>query len=112
MANCLKGNREGDLVLVYHEEKPTVYARIESIEPDIKKDWYQVTLLLLTMPAHAVTWILRRSYLDGGGFTMGGQAMRMERVEPASAGRNPQGDHRSPSKNDRSPRIIPFKKRS
>jgi hypothetical protein len=43
-------NIEGDLVLIYFKDEPGVYARIERIEPDIKKEWYQVTLLLLTIP--------------------------------------------------------------
>jgi hypothetical protein len=55
--------------------------RIEAIEPDIKKDWYQVTLLFLTIPAQTVTWILREAYIHGELFTMGGQPVRLERVE-------------------------------
>ena len=51
----------GEIVLVHYQEQPTVYARIESIEPDIKKDWYKLKLLLLTIPPHEVTWILRES---------------------------------------------------
>ena len=57
------------------------YARIEGINPDIKKDWYQVTLLLLTIPAQSVTWILRDEYINGASFTMGGQSMRLEKVK-------------------------------
>jgi hypothetical protein len=59
MTNDKHTRREGDLVLIYHQEKPAVYARIEAIEADVKRDWYQVTLLLLTIPAQTVTWILR-----------------------------------------------------
>jgi hypothetical protein len=47
-------NREGDLVLIYYEDNPAVYARIDSVEPDTKKNWYQVTILLLTVPAQTV----------------------------------------------------------
>ncbi len=36
-----------DVVLIYLQEKPLSYARIESIEPDHKRGWYQVKLLLL-----------------------------------------------------------------
>ena len=49
-------NCEGDVVIVHHEDKPALYARIESIGPDIKKDWFRVTLLLLTMSSRTVTW--------------------------------------------------------
>ena len=73
--------REGDVVLVHYQEKPASYARIETIEPDIKKGWYQVTFLLLTLPAQTVTWILRDEYINGGSFTMGGQPMRLEKVK-------------------------------
>ena len=37
-------NIEGDVVLVYFQEKPVFYARIESIMPDMKKNWYQVKI--------------------------------------------------------------------
>jgi len=46
-----KMNAEGDIVLIHYQDKPTVYARIEHIEVDVIKDWYQITLLLLTIPA-------------------------------------------------------------
>ncbi|UCF56031.1 MAG: hypothetical protein JSW15_07945 [Deltaproteobacteria bacterium] len=73
-------NREGDIVLLYYQDKPAAYARIEAIEPDKKKVWYQVTLLLLTIPAQIVTWILREEYINGAIFSMGGQSMRLEEV--------------------------------
>jgi len=62
------------------------YARIEAIEPDMKKDWYQVTLLFLTIPAQTVTWILREAYIQGELFTMGGQPVRLEKVEKEKRG--------------------------
>jgi len=74
-------NIEGDIVLVYYKDQPGVYGRIEKIEPDIKKDWYQVTLLLLTIPHQVVTWILKEEYINGGEFTMGGNSMRIEKIE-------------------------------
>lgn len=76
-------NTIGDLVLIHFQDKPAVYGRIEAIEPDVKRDWYQVTLLLLTLPVQTVTWILREAYINGEPFTMGGQPMRLERVAGA-----------------------------
>ena len=73
--------KAGDLVLVYHDEKPVVYARVEAIEFDVKKDWYQLTLLLLSIPAQTVTWILKESYIDGESFTMAGVPMKIEEVK-------------------------------
>jgi hypothetical protein len=72
---------ENDLVLIYFEDKPLTYARIEGILPDSKKDWYHVKLLLLQVPLQVVTWILRDVYISGTEFTMNGKKMRLEKVE-------------------------------
>jgi len=72
---------ENDLVLIYFEDKPLAFARIESILPDSKKDWYHVKLLLLQVPLQAVTWILKDVYINGTEFTMNGKRMRLEKVE-------------------------------
>lgn len=96
-------NLEGDLVLIYYQDNPAVYARIEGIEPDIKKDWYRVTLLLLTIPAQTVTWILREEYINGTSFTMSGQSMKLEGVKRVS---------KSPGRKDtdKPAKVLPFKK--
>jgi hypothetical protein len=73
---------ENDIVLIYFEENPLVFARIESILPDAKPDWYHVTFLLLQVPPQVVTWILRDVYVNGETFTMDGKQMRLELVEP------------------------------
>ena len=105
-------NREGDVVLVHHEDKPALYARIEAIEADIKKGWFRVTLLLLAMPAQTVTWVLREEYINGDPFTMGGQAMRLEKVKRIELPGEQKEKVRSPGKKrkDKSGRVIPFKK--
>ena len=110
------GNQEGDVVLIHYRDKPMAYARIEAIEPDVKKDWYQVTLLFLTVPAQTVTWILREAYIHGDPFTMGGQPVRLERVEKQKPGAkevNPEEEGQM--RENRQPRVqpmkvIPFKK--
>jgi hypothetical protein len=71
---------EKDLVLIYFEDNPLSFARIESISPDSKPEWYHVTLLLLQVPIQLVTWILRDIYIDGSEFTMNGKRMRLEKV--------------------------------
>jgi hypothetical protein len=73
-------NTENDIVLIYLENSPLAFARIESIEPDIKRDWFQTKLLLLQIPLQVVTWILRDVYINGETFTMGGKEMRLEKV--------------------------------
>ena len=75
-----------DLVLIHFEDQPLLFARIETIEPDVKKDWYQVTLLFLRQPLQTATWILRAAYIDGAEFTMDGKRVRLEPVvSPVSA---------------------------
>ncbi len=66
--------------MIHYQNQPALFARIDGIEPDMKKDWYQVTLLLLTVPPHSVTWILREEYVNGAEFTMGGVAMKLQPV--------------------------------
>ena len=72
---------ENDLVLIYFEDKPLVFARIESILADSKKDWYRVKLLLLQVPLQVVAWILKEAYINGTEFTMNGKRMRLKKVE-------------------------------
>lgn len=79
--------KENDVVLIYFENQPMSFARIEDIFPDIKKDWYHVKLLLLQIPLQVVTWILRDNYINGQEFTMGGKKIRLESVTcPEDAG--------------------------
>lgn len=97
----------GELVLIHYQEQPAVYARIEAVEPDIKKDWFRVTLLLLTIPAQEVTWILRESYVDGAEFTMGGRPVRLAEV-PRPAAVEPDRDREPPREGEKG-RVIPFR---
>lgn len=83
---------EGDIVLIYFEDKPLSFARVEEILPDSKRSWYHVRLLMLQVPVHTITWILRDSYIDGAEFTMNGKRIRMEVVvcpdEPDDPGKD------------------------
>lgn len=71
---------ENDIVLIYFEDHPLGFARIEQILPDNKPDWYHVKLLMLQVPLQVVTWILRDRYIAGDEFTMNGKRMRLEKV--------------------------------
>ncbi len=81
--------QEKDVVLIYFENSPMAFARIESITADHKRGWYHVKFLLLQIPCEPVTWILRDVYIDGEEFTMNGKKMRIEKVvcpeEPSEA---------------------------
>jgi hypothetical protein len=107
-------NCEGDVVLIYYQDKPTMYARIEAIEPDIKKEWYRVTLLLLTVPSQIITWILREEYIDGSPFTMGGNSVMIKKVDRVSIKETSQSEERATQSKEegKSSNVIPFKNSS
>ncbi|MCW7753185.1 hypothetical protein OOT00_04200 [Desulfobotulus sp. H1] len=75
----------GDIVLIYFEDQPTSYARVDNIEADVKRDWYQLTMTLLQPPSppESITWILRDTYINGDEFTMQGKRIRLEKLEPS-----------------------------
>lgn len=104
-----------DLVLIYLENQPLSFARIEAIESDIKPEWYQVKLLLLQLPLSVATWILRAAYINGEEFTMGGKQMRLEKVlapdmpdlrEKENAEANQPKTHSDESPGTQKPKII------
>ena len=105
---------ENDLVLIYFEDNPLSFARVESILPDSKPDWYHVKLLLLQIPPRVVTWILRDVYINGTEFTMNGKRMRLEKVvvpeEPqASEPMKEQKEKNKPPKDTETAKVISLK---
>lgn len=80
--------QEGSIVLIYFNEKPQFFARIEQITPDVKQDWYVVTMKPFFMisstekPADNIDWTLRDIYINGEQFTMNGTPTRLEEVPP------------------------------
>jgi hypothetical protein len=103
--------QENDLVLIYFEDMPMSFARIEDILPDSKPDWYHVKLLLLQIPPQIVTWILRDVYINGAEFTMNGKRMRMEKVvvpqeSPSPEPKEKSGEKRETAQNAGDAKVI------
>ena len=103
----------GDLLLAYVADKPAFFARIESIDPDAKSGWYQVSLLVLQVPLAQVTWILRPEYIDGASFTMGGKKVQLEpvvappgRPPPIQEGGSRKGDKELPAPKREKGKVI------
>lgn len=71
-----------DLVLVHLDRRPAFFARVNDITPDVKKGWYQVELLALTLPPQTLMWILEEGHIQGEEFTMGGRPVRLEPIPP------------------------------
>jgi len=91
-----------DLVLIYLDRKPAFYARLNDLRPDVKRGWYQVELLVLSLPPQSVVWILEESQINGEEFTMGGRPVRLELIPPKPP---PQPEASPPS---RPGKIIPL----
>lgn len=104
----------GDVVLIHFKEEPSFFARIDSIEPDIKKDWFHVKLLILAIPLTTVTWILREEYLNGVPFTMEGNPLRIEPVRPLdtdSYEREDKTEIPEGTRTAKGSKVVPFAKR-
>ena len=106
--------QENDLVLIYLEDKPLIFARIEGILADHKPDWFHVKLLLLQIPPQVVTWILRDTYVNGTEFTMNGKRMRMEKIVVPEEPRPPEDlqkkeDKSKPDKESGNAKVISLK---
>lgn len=71
---------ERDVILVYIDNNPAFFARIENITPDVRKGWWRVKLLILQIPLMVTTWILDNEQIRGVDFTMGGTPIRIEKV--------------------------------
>ncbi|MBL0717579.1 MAG: hypothetical protein JJV89_05980 [Desulfosarcina sp.] len=93
-------SQENDIVLIYCEDQPLAFARIEEILPDHKNDWYHVKMLILQIPLQTVTWLLRTAYIEGVEFTMDGKKMRLEAIT------SPEEDKKIP------PPVKPKKKKT
>ena len=102
---------ENEIVLIYLEDQPLSFARIEGIEPDNKPNWYHVRLLLLQVPLQVVTWILRDEYIDGTEFTMNSKRMRLEKVEVPEQSREPEqnGESTPPTPKKSGGKLIALK---
>jgi hypothetical protein len=74
-----------DLVLVHMDRKPAFYARINDINPDVKRGWYQVELLALMLPPQTLVWILEESHLSGEEFSMGNRPVQLVLIPPKPA---------------------------
>ncbi len=75
-----RGTGPGDLVLIHLQGRPATFARVEDIRAQGRPGWFFCDLLVLTVPPQPMTWILEREQIDGVGFTMGGQPVRIERA--------------------------------
>ena len=96
-----------DIILIYFENEPIGFARIEDIQPDKKKDWYHITLLLLQNPPDITTWILKAEYINGTEFTMSGKNVRIEKVEsPYKRKKEKEPENQNKTQKEKSGKVV------
>ena len=97
-----------DLVLVHVDHRPGFFARIEDISPDVKPGWWQVKLLVLTMPLQVYTWILDDTQIDGAPYTMGGTPIRLEKIESPVKSEEPPAPPVKESSGGKGAKVVPL----
>ena len=96
----------GDVILVYIEDKPAFFGRVEDVIPDSKPGWVRLKFLILQVPPTIGEWILRPEYAQGNEFSMGGRKIRIEKVVAPSPIQEPEPEPESTG----SKKVIPLRK--
>ena len=96
----------GDVILVYIEDQPAFFGRIEDVIPDIKPGWVRLKFLILQVPPTLGEWILRPEYAQGTEFSMGGRKVKIEKVVAPAEDQEPEPEPESYG----SRKVIPLRK--
>ena len=70
----------GDIILI-GMQKGLSYGIVLDINPNVKREWWDVHFKLLVIPPVELTWILRTPQMCGEIFTMNGEEQFMIAVE-------------------------------
>jgi hypothetical protein len=97
----------GDVILVYIEDKPAFFGRVEDMISDRKPGWLRLKFLILQVPPTLGEWILRPEYVQGNEFSMGGRKIRIEKVDAPVEIQEPEPEPESTG----SKKVIPLRKR-
>jgi len=96
----------GDVILVYIEDQPAFFGRVEDMLPDIKPGWVRLKFLILQVPPTLGEWILRPEYVQGNEFSMGGRKVKIEKVVAPVEVQEPEPEPESPGAR----KVIPLRK--
>jgi hypothetical protein len=96
----------GDVILVYIEDNPAFFGRVEDVIPDIKPGWVRLKFLILQLPPTVGEWIVRPEYVQGNEFSMGGRKIRIEKVVAPIETEGPEPEPESTGSN----KVIPLRK--
>lgn len=70
----------GDIILV-GMPSGLFYGLVHEIDSNVKKNWYNVSFKLLTIPPLDITWILRQPQMEGEIFTINNEEHFMISVD-------------------------------
>jgi len=77
---------EGEVILIHLDGSPAYFAQVDRIEPDVKDGWWKLELLLLTLPAERITWVINESHMTGAQFMIGETLIWIEQIPSLSSG--------------------------
>jgi hypothetical protein len=77
------GTKPGDLILI-GMQPGIFYGIVQSIIPNVKRDWFDFSFKLLLVPPVDVTWVLRIPQMTGEIFTMNGKEHFIVAVDAAA----------------------------
>lgn len=107
MNNARQMFQPGEVILIHLDGHPAFFARIETIRADHKKGWWQMKMLMLSIPLQTAVWILDEEQIRGASFTMQGHPVRIEAVcAPESAPAPAAEEAAPPSQQERDARVI------
>lgn len=70
--------KENDVCIIYVNDLPQGFIRIESIESDIKPGWYSVKFIELLFPIKVNTWKIDEEHLKGADINMKGFTFKLQ----------------------------------
>jgi len=97
----------GDVILVYIEDQPAFFGRVEDLILDSKPGWVRFKFLILQIPPTLGEWILRPEYVQGNEFSMDGRKMRIEKIVAPVEIQEPEPEPESTG----SKKVIPLRKK-
>lgn len=73
--------KENDVCIIYVNDLPQGFIRIESIEPDSKPSWYNVQFIELLFPLRVTKWKIDEEHLKGADINMKGFKFNLQLLE-------------------------------
>lgn len=73
--------KENDVAIIYVQEIPSGFIRIDDVQPDDKQGWWLITFTKLEFPLQAMTWKLDDDHVNGGDIFMKGVRIKIQAIQ-------------------------------